>query len=248
MIYGKDFAQIYHQRWTVWGERVWPRLLEIVERQLRSPGATSWLDLCCGTGALLRVVSARGLACVGVDRSPHQLRIARREVPGATFLLQDVRELALPRTFDVATCTYDSLNYLTARRDLARVFRRVHRCLRPGGLFLFDVNTYEGLKANWRRTSTLRDRDALIVIESCFEPKRAIGRCTLTCFIRERDRYRRFDEVHVERGYHPEEIEGLLDPRRWHFRKLDGDTFGRARRRSGRLLYICRALKGPRRS
>ena len=49
--------------------------------------------------------------------------------------------LRLAQPADAVVSTLDSLNYLTAERDLKETFRHVRRWLKPGGLFLFDVNT-----------------------------------------------------------------------------------------------------------
>lgn len=242
--YGREFAAVYDVRWGFWSHRMWPYLHRLVQR--RRPVARTWLDLCCGTGALLELVAAHGYEVTGIDRSPAQLRHARRRAPTARLHRCDVRELNLGARYDVITCLFDSLNYLTTLHDLERALRRARRHLAPGGLFVFDVNTFEGLLQEWNKTDTLRDRDHTVILESTFDPRRAIGRCRITGFVRdegasgEGGRYRMFDEEHVERGYLAEEIEGALHRAGLAYSTRDGYSLGRPRRGSLRLVYVCR--------
>jgi len=240
-IYGRDFAAIYNEAWAFWGSKMWPLLQRQVQRRWPAVGRdVTWLDLCCGAGSLLEYVCAAGHSAVGLDASAAQLRHARRNAPGARLVRGDVRE------FDVVTCLYDSLNYLTRKGDLLRVFRRVQRHLAPGGLFAFDVNTYEGLEDEWQspgdqqnRAFTLRHPGYLLVLETRFDARAELGTCLITGFLREGRRWRRFDERHVERGFHAAEVEAELERAGLTFRKRDGNTLGRARKRSPRLLYVC---------
>ncbi|MBN1504489.1 MAG: class I SAM-dependent methyltransferase [Candidatus Eisenbacteria bacterium] len=238
MTYGKDFAAIYDRRWAFWGPKMWAFLHPLVRRRL--PHARSWLDLCCGTGSLLRLAKRRGYTVTGVDKSRHQIRHARKNVPGARFVRGDVRRLSLGGKFDVITCMFDSLNYLTVKRDLLTAFRGAHRHLAPRGIFAFDMNTFEGLEDRWNNTTATQDRGLTLIVENTFDAKRALGHCLITGFIRTKAGYRRFQEEHIERGYRAEDIERLLSKAGFVFKKCDGNSLGRVRKRSGRLLYVCR--------
>ncbi len=241
-IYGKDFAAVYNDRWLDFGARMWPFVSRAVARQ--NPGARAWLDLCCGTGTLLRLLCEHGFEAVGLDASAHQLKHARRNAPGARLVRADVRSFRLPGQFDVITCLFDSLNYLSTKRDLARALRRVRQHLAQGGLFIFDVNTFAGLQDRWCRTSTMREPGRMVIVETSFNEKRALGRCLITGFVKEGRRWRRFDEEHIQRGYRPDEVAELLTRVGLAFRQYDGRTFSRPRQRSGRLLYVCHAEHG----
>lgn len=181
-----------------------------------------------------------GFEAVGLDISPHQLKHAKHNAPAAAFLRCDVRELDLPRKFDVTTCLFDSLNYLTRKKDIERVFRRARRHLAGGGLFAFDVNTFEGLRDQWCKSTVVKNPGRTIIVDTSFNEKRAMGRCVITGFIKAGRVYRRFEEEHIERGYRPSEIEDLLSRAGLAFEKYDGNTLSTADERSGRLLYLCR--------
>jgi len=243
MAYGKEFANVYDEKWNVWGARMWPFVYKLTKEY--NPEAASWLDLCCGTGALIKYVTEHGFSGTGIDSSPHQIKIARAKVPEAEFLVEDVRNFSLTRKFDTITCTYDSLNYLTKKQDLKRALQNAGSHLAGDGVFIFDMNTYEGLQDKWCEKNVIRDPSMSIIIDASFDPKTALGQCIITGFIKDGSGHRKFEETHMERGYHSTEIEQLLNETGFSFDKYDGDTFKKPKARAGRIIYVCQKKKNP---
>jgi ubiquinone/menaquinone biosynthesis C-methylase UbiE len=127
-----------------WGDRVegdpWERFLE--ELAGRLPDGASVLDLGCGNGAKTARL-ARRLEVVGVDISEEQLRLARAEVPGATFVQADFAELDMPaESLDAVTAFYSIVHVPRGRHP--DLFARIERWLRPGGLFLASLSHLGG--------------------------------------------------------------------------------------------------------
>lgn len=93
-------------------------------------GGAQALDAACGTGRHARHLVQRGYRVVGTDLTPEMLAKARANVPEATFVEADLRDLPLSSgRFDLVTCGLavahlPSLD--TAVAEIARV-------LRPGG-------------------------------------------------------------------------------------------------------------------
>lgn len=102
-------------------------------------------DLACGNGSTAIDLAQRGLVVHAVDNSPQFLRIARARAREAgvrvRFHRADMRAFKLPEPVDLLLCEFAALNNLDRRTDLSRVMRCVARAVRPGGTFLFDVNT-----------------------------------------------------------------------------------------------------------
>ncbi|MDG9719662.1 class I SAM-dependent methyltransferase [Streptomyces sp. DH24] len=100
------------------------------------------LDLCCGTGAGLDVLST---VCrdgvTGVDFSAGMLSVARehtRSLPTPVHLVQaDARALPFAQAFDVVV-SFGAFGHFLPR-ELPGLFARVHSVLRPGGSFAFPV-------------------------------------------------------------------------------------------------------------
>jgi ubiquinone/menaquinone biosynthesis C-methylase UbiE len=96
------------------------------------------LDVCCGTGAGLRVL---GSLCegpiTGVDFSTGMLAQARSTYPGAEWVRADARALPFAQALDLAVSFGALGHFLPAERPA--LFAGVRRALRPGGLFAFPV-------------------------------------------------------------------------------------------------------------
>ena len=117
--------------------------------------AVSFLDLGCGTGTLLLALRALhpGWRLCGVDVSPGMLAVAVGK-PGHESVLWTRARLPAPlpfgEQFDVVGSFYDTLNHLPDEEALAATFRAVATVLRPGGLFVFDLNNAFGFETWWR--------------------------------------------------------------------------------------------------
>jgi SAM-dependent methyltransferase len=91
------------------------------------------VDLGCGYGRHLRELLQWGHRAIGVDRSPLLVGEARREAPGATILLGDLRALPFHAgSMAAAFCFYSSM-FLGTEEDAALALAETARILRPGG-------------------------------------------------------------------------------------------------------------------
>ncbi|MCX7048114.1 MAG: class I SAM-dependent methyltransferase [Candidatus Sumerlaeota bacterium] len=237
-IYGKQFAPLWDKHWSFWNEEIWPFLHRTASKQ--APHAREWLDLCCGTGGLLKRICDAGYAATGMDISPHQLERARSNAPAARLICADIREFAPAEKADVITCLFDSLNYLTEPVELEKVFQNVRDWLNKGGVFMFDMLTPFGFRNAWLEPSTVRESDQIVIIEPDFDEDQNIGHCRITGFTREGELWRRYDEEHVERAYTSKEIERCLFVAGFEFKAFDAYHRLKPGKRSERLLYLCR--------
>lgn len=121
--------------------RKWARYLRRVLKRERCWPAESWLDIGCGTGRLLGILEKMGISGDGCDPSGDMLAVARQRLPEAAFHDAGLPELTgIDRNrYAVATCLYDTMNYLLTGDDIRRAMQRVFAVLRPGGIFIFDM-------------------------------------------------------------------------------------------------------------
>jgi ubiquinone/menaquinone biosynthesis C-methylase UbiE len=108
------------------------------------PGAKTVLDIGCGTGEVMKMLSATK-AVTGLDQSSAMLHIAAEKVPSATILQGDMTDFDLGRQFDVVLCTRDSISQLMELSQWQQVFACVVRHLANGGAFIFDYSSAKRL-------------------------------------------------------------------------------------------------------
>ena len=137
-MYGRS-AEIYDLLYTATGIKNFAAEAADLHAVIGSarPGATSLLDVACGTGALLAEMR-RWYAVEGVDLSPDMLAVARRRLPDIALTEADMRTLDLGRTFDAVTCLFSSIGYITEQAELAPTIARLAAHVAPGGLLIID--------------------------------------------------------------------------------------------------------------
>ena len=112
------------------------KITQIVEETLET-GGRRLLDVACGTGAHLEYLKRR-FDAEGLDVSPELLAVARARNPELTFHQADMREFALDTRYDIVTCLFSSIGYMTTRTDLHCAIQRMTDHLVPGGILLVE--------------------------------------------------------------------------------------------------------------
>lgn len=118
------------------------------------PEGAALLDIGCGPGLYAKQFSQRGLRVTGLDFSESSIAYAREHDPHSEYIVRDYLTMEFEDAFDMITLIYCDYGALIPdeRRDL---LRRVHKALRPGGLFLLDVFT--PLRGQGKRDGTSWD-------------------------------------------------------------------------------------------
>jgi len=173
------------------------------------------LDIACGTGIPTIMLARRGYRMTGVDRSPEMLSVleAKRGNLPITTIRADMREFEVPEPLAAAICLYDSMNYLLTEDDLVRCFRCVRAAVLTGGLFVFDMNTVFGLAEHWGTRTTARDAgDIHSIWQNSFDQETRVSTLHLTFWEQSETGKagERFEEIHQERAYYPEEVKRCL--------------------------------------
>jgi SAM-dependent methyltransferase len=105
----------------------------------RRPGATSVLDVACGTGEHARHLHAHGFQVEGVDLSPEFVRVARAKNPGSSFHHMDMLEMELGKRYDAVLCLFSSIGYVKTEANLRRAVERLAaHAAADGGLVVIE--------------------------------------------------------------------------------------------------------------
>ncbi len=191
-------------------------------------------ELGCGTGTITELMSASGYDMIGIDNSESMLDIANskkeKNNSSSLYLCQDMREFELYGTVSACISICDSINYITDENELLTVFKLVNNYLDPNGLFIFDFNTRHYYKDVVADATIAEDRDDISFIwDNFYDEENDINELSLSLFIKERksdyfsnetlqseikendNLYRKYEELHLQRGYTLSEIKYLIE-------------------------------------
>ena len=95
------------------------------------------LDVGCGTGRLLRLLSKHGFRMDGIDLSPTMIGLARERHPEAGLFHADICRWELPRSYDLIVA-WDSVWHVPLAQQEA-VLTKMCRGLLAGGVLVFTT-------------------------------------------------------------------------------------------------------------
>ncbi len=201
--YGR-LSQVYDLGWGDFASKYIGFIEELLTEQDLTRARI--LDLACGTGNLAIALARNGHIVHGLDLSPEMIDAARSKaagLPGVSFDVQDMVDFRLAGIFDLVTCTYDSVNYLTNVTQVRGLFRRVAGSLAETGRFAFDSNT-DCLYTNRHKGTHRRELGGHTLVQKCSYDRQKREAVTVFEFGDGET------ETHVQRPYDLPELEPLL--------------------------------------
>ena len=165
----------------------------------------SVVDLACGTGSVTLLLAEKYARVIGVDMSEEMLTVAQQRACAMEnmplFICQPLQQLWIPRAVDMAVCALDGLDYILDPADCKEAIRRVYKALNPGGIFIFDVNTPEKLRAMDGQVFLDEDDDVYCVWRGEFDEDTNVCSYGMDLFQRHGEVWHRSFEEHREYAY-----------------------------------------------
>ena len=129
----------------------------------RLPADAKVLDAGCGAGIPISQMLSERFDVIGVDFSEAQIELAKKNVPNATFLCEDMTKLNFPdQTFDGITSYYAIIHI--PREEHQPLLQNFYRMLKAGGYALLclgaeslvdDIDeNYLGTRMYWSHYDT----------------------------------------------------------------------------------------------
>ena len=221
------------------------------EEILRREGVTprTVVDLACGTGSVTEILARKGYRVTGVDMSEEMLTEAAMKTMNLEqppmYSCQRLQNLRLPRGVDMAVCALDSLDYILDPEDCKEAIRRAYKALNPGGIFIFDVNTPEKLRAMDDQIFLDEDDEVYCVWRGEFDEETNICSYGMDLFQREGNMWRRSFEEHREYAYSQEQLTRFLKDAGFTHIEVYADRLFEAPRAGEQRIYF-KARKGKR--
>lgn len=238
--YGRDLAYIHDAGFGAFARKAAPFLLAELRRCGIGRGSRV-VDLGCGSGIWAARLVRAGYEVLGVDISAEMIAIARRRARGARFACESWMRTKLPAC-DAVTALSEVVSYAADRgigeAGLERLFRRVFRALRPGGLFVFDI-AIRG-RVSGTVLGSRSGRDWVTVVRAVEDARTASLKREIMSFRRVGGSrvWRQSDEVHVLRLYEPGRVMRALTRAGFRGRMVRG--YGRMRFATGWVGFVAR--------
>ena len=122
-----------------------------------------------------------------------------------------MRELELHRPVDAITCMCDGFNYILEDADLEQTLSGIKRYLNPGGILVFDTSSHYKLsRVLGNNVMTETEGDINLIWCNTYDKSSEIVQMDLTFFVKEENRYRKFEETHFQRAYKQEKMIRML--------------------------------------
>jgi SAM-dependent methyltransferase len=117
--------------------------LRMFSRYLAVP-PRSILDIGCGTGRDLGVLSRYCDDCWGIDYLQQNIDYAKETRPHLVLICGDMRSIRLEKTFDVIQCLGSALMYALSNQDVDATLDTFVAHAHEGSLLIIDVNNASG--------------------------------------------------------------------------------------------------------
>jgi ubiquinone/menaquinone biosynthesis C-methylase UbiE len=135
------------------------------------------------------------------------------------------------------------LDYILDPKDCREAIRRIYRVLNPGGIFIFDVNTPEKLRAMDGQVFLDEDEDVYCVWRGEFDEQSNICSYGMDIFQRRGESWLRSFEEHREYAYSREQLTKYLKEAGFTRIRVYGDLSFDAPRAGEQRIYFS-ARKG----
>lgn len=198
-IYGEIFSEVYNLYWTEFIDIIAPQIIKFYNQLNLENNYV--LDLACGTGRLSKYLVDAGFNVTGIDLSSDMIRIAKRKMretdvdTGVEFIVGDITDFNLDKKYGLVVSTFDSLNHLGDMGELANVFANAYDVLINDGVFIFDLNTENGLK-KWDFVDFEDNENAVFIMHGVYDQKLKKAYTKVIGFYKHgKNCYKKFDEL-----------------------------------------------------
>ena len=133
------FDENAEEGWVTFSKRGFEKLTQVFIKDVQPKKSQRVLEIGCGTGEFTHYLHELGLQVTGTDLSQESLRIAKKNVPQATYIVDDIEYSKLKGGFDIVVFSAVLHHFSDPTKALANAYR----LLKKGGkLFAFDPHQH----------------------------------------------------------------------------------------------------------
>ncbi|MDO4662363.1 MAG: class I SAM-dependent methyltransferase [Tissierellia bacterium] len=217
-------------------------IIKIIEKE--KINTENALELAAGTGRLSEYLIDKFKNYDALDYSSDMLSVfQKKNYPNVRFFNMDMVEFLNKNSYDVIIILLDSINYITDKDKLIKLFENCYCNLKEEGILIFDINSPEKIINVFGNESYVYEyEDIFYTWENEFDGK--FVDMYLNFFVKENDRYKRIEEYQKERLYYPNEIEEILENIGYiNIKNFDEDTMKETNSNTMRILFKAKKEK-----
>ena len=198
----------------------------------------SIIDLSCGTGTLIPYFDGVIDKTWGCDQSKPMIFRAGEKTADLLFFASDVRQMAIKdNSADCALLLYDSLNYIINVNDLKLTLKEIHRIIKEGGMFIFDIVSEAHCREYYRDYHESEYwNDSGYTRHSYFDQEKGIQFNDFRIVLKGKT----FFEKHIQKVYSIDFLNKILCKHSFEIVNIFNEfSFERVNEKSGRMHFVC---------
>ncbi len=229
-IYDRLMDHVDYKNWALY-------ILDLISRS----GLTvqSIIDLSCGTGSLIPYFDGVIDKIWGCDQSKTMIIQAREKTAELSFFASDIRQMAIrDNSVDCALLLYDSLNYIVNVDELNNTLKEIHRIIKIGGIFIFDIVSETHCREYYTDYHESEYwNDSGYTRHSYFDQDKGIQFNDFRIVLKGKT----FVEKHIQRVYTIDFLKKILCEHSFEIVDIFNEfSFERVNEKSGRMHFVCR--------
>lgn len=190
------------------------RLHEIYLQTLENYPINRLLDIGCGRGLLMEKLHERGIECTGIDQSEVMVEAAAAK----GFKVSKTGICEVKGAFDAAVAVFDVLNFLDTE-GLGLFLHCVAGRLKPGGIFIADINSLHGFTDVAEGTMSNEDEEHFLNVDAYFEADELHTHFTL--FTKTSDGCYTKEQSEIVQWFHPlERFRNVPELKLLHYKNI----------------------------
>ena len=209
-------------------------------------GNDRMLELACGSGMLTEHFFDDFKKIDAVDLSEDMLTCFRSKFnkDHVSTYLYDMVDFENEGAYDLIVILLDSINYVTDKARLKRLFENSYKNLKDGGLLVFDINSKYKMEEVFGSNSFVYEYEDIFYTWDNIKEGDLVD-MELNFFVEDEDGlYKRIIENQIERYYSIPYMKSLLKKNKFKdIRIFDEDTFNKVKDDSMRILFSARKDK-----
>jgi 4-phospho-D-threonate 3-dehydrogenase / 4-phospho-D-erythronate 3-dehydrogenase len=206
------FAEHYDEYMSHVDTEAWTDFVLKLHKKYRKGELNDILDIACGTGSIAIALSDQGYHVDAIDKSPDMLKIAAKKKKSPHFYQSDFLTKLPANSFDLVVSLFDSVNYLSTKRELTRMFGNVKQSLKDNGLYIFDVSTEYNSLLYFDNHINLEEGDNTIIVQrSEYNRKKRNQEVILDIFTYQRSLWEHHQEKHDQKIHELSKMISVID-------------------------------------